>query len=302
MRVGVAATPEVAIPTLNWLIKSEHELALIITTPSKPSGRGRQVRSSPVAQWGLENQVLVIAPETSHELIEEIADLDLVITIGYGVILPEEVLKVPKNGFINLHFSLLPLYRGAAPVQRALENGESITGVTIFALEKGMDTGPIYVQKEISINPQWRCKELLDELAQLGVSAIQESLSLISKGVSPIPQKGTPSLAHKISKAEAKIDFTNSAQQILNRIRAFTYEPGAWTTWKGESFKVTQASIGPAIDLLAGQILLANNQLLVGCSNGSTIELEKVVPAGKQEMVATDWARGARLQGGECFG
>lgn len=302
MRIGVAATPDVALPTLNWLYNSEHDLSLIITTPEKPSGRGRQLRSSVVAQWGVQHQIRVIAPATPQVLIEDIDDLDLVITIGYGVILPEELLKLPKFGFINLHFSLLPLYRGAAPVQRALEYGETQTGVTVFALDKGMDTGPIYVQKQISINPQWRSKELLQELAQLGVIAIQESIQMISEGISPVTQQGPSTLAPKISKTEAKIDFSLPAEQVLNRIRAFTYEPGAWSTWKGEPFKVTKAILGPTIEILEGEIIFQNGQLLVGCGNHSSINLELVIPAGKQEMSALDWSRGARLQGGERFG
>lgn len=302
MRVGVAATPDVAIPTLNWLIKSEHELALVITTPSKPAGRGRQVQSSPVAQWGLEHKVKIIAPSEPQRMIDEIAELDLVITIGYGVLLPEEVLKVPTYGFINLHFSLLPLYRGAAPAQRSLENGDLISGVTVFRLDKGMDTGPIFVQKQLAIDPEWRSKELLYELSLLGVKAIEESLAMISHGLAPVAQQGEFSLAPKISKVEAKIDFSNSAQQIVNRIRAFTYEPGAWTIWKGEPFKITKASIGPTIDLQEGAISFTNSQLLVGCKNSTSIQLQTVVPAGKQEMLAADWARGARLQGGENFG
>ena len=137
MRLGVAATPDVALPTLDWLIKSEHEVTLVITQPDRPSGRGRLVSPSIIAEWAIAHGIDVIKPESAMELIGKIEDLDLVLTIGYGLILPELILDLPIYGFLNLHFSLLPAYRGAAPVQRALESGELHTGVTVFKLDKG---------------------------------------------------------------------------------------------------------------------------------------------------------------------
>jgi methionyl-tRNA formyltransferase len=302
MRIGVAATPDVAIPTLDWLITSEHDLVLVITQPDKPAGRGRAIKQSVVGDWAASGGIPIIKPESSDDLIGVINDLDCVVTIGYGVLLPEKILELPKNGFINLHFSLLPAYRGAAPAQRALQNGESVTGVSVFQLEKGMDTGPIYSQRSIEINPKWRSFELLQRLAQEGPSAVDEALNMIARGELPRVQVGQSSVAPKISKQEALLNFSDDAKTLVNAIRAFTYEPGAWCTWNNESFKITSATIVQDYPLKKGEIFLDGQRVFVGCADNSSVELLTVVPAGKKEMSAADWARGARLKGGESFG
>jgi methionyl-tRNA formyltransferase len=238
VRIGVAATPDVAIPTLNWLLQSDYEIALIITQPDRPAGRGQVLQQTAVAEWAEGRQIPVIKPQSSQELVGTIENLDLVLTIGYGVLLPENILSLPKHGFLNLHFSLLPAYRGAAPAQRALHNGEAITGVTVFQLDKGMDTGPIFVQQSINIDPSWRSFELLKHLSDLGPKVVEKSFEMIEKGESSRNQEGLTTNAPKISKSEAKIDFTLDSTMIANAIRAFTYEPGAWTLWRGESFKI----------------------------------------------------------------
>ena len=301
MRIGVAATPDVAIPTLNWLLQSDHEIALIITQPDRPSGRGQVLQQTLVADWGQGHQIPVIKPESSQELFGTIEDLDLVLTIGYGVLLPESILSLPKHGFLNLHFSLLPAYRGAAPAQRALQNGDLVTGVTVFQLDKGMDTGPIFAQQSINIDPSWRSFELLQHLSHLGPDVVQKSFDMIQNGESSKNQEGLATNAPKISKSEAKIDFTQDSVKIANAIRAFTYEPGAWTLWKGESFKIcaTKVSNGPSCK--PGQISVIDKSVFVSTGSGS-LELLRVIPSGKKEMDAIDWARGARLTGGEIFG
>lgn len=301
MRIGVAATPDVAIPTLNWLLQSDHEIALIITQPDRPSGRGQVLQQTLVADWAQGHQIPVIKPESSQKLLGTIDDLDLVLTIGYGVLLPESILSLPKHGFLNLHFSLLPAYRGAAPAQRALQNGELVTGVTVFQLDKGMDTGPIFAQQSINIDPSWRSFELLQHLSHLGPDVVQKSFDMIQNGESSKNQEGLATNAPKISKSEAKIDFTQDSVKIANAIRAFTYEPGAWTLWKGESFKIcaTKVSNGPSGK--PGQISVIDKSVFVSTGSGS-LELLRVIPSGKKEMDAIDWARGARLTGGEIFG
>ena len=301
MRIGVAATPDVAIPTLNWLLQSDHEIALIITQPDRPSGRGQILQQTAVAEWAHNHQIPVVKPESSQELVGKVEDLDLVLTIGYGVLLPESILSLPKNGFLNLHFSLLPAYRGAAPAQRALHNGEVVTGVTVFQLDKGMDTGPIFAQKSITIDPSWRSFELLNELANLGPDVVKRSFEMIESGKSSSVQVGNSTNAPKISKAEAKIDFTRDSTLIANAIRAFTYEPGAWTLWKGESFKICATGVSNTSSGTPGQILVIDKSVFVSTGSGA-IELLRVIPAGKKEMDAIDWARGARLTGGEIFG
>ena len=302
MKIIVAATPDVAIPTLNWLITSEHQLLSVITQPDRPAGRGRTLKESVISEWARENDVPCFKPASVAETATLIEGADVLLTIGYGVLLPEELLSIPMHGCLNLHFSLLPAYRGAAPAQRCLQNGDSVTGVSVFQLEKGMDTGPIYAQSSIEINPSWRSFELLSVLAQEGPAVVDRALTMISDGVSPTPQSGTATLAAKISKAEAQLDFTQSAESVVNAIRAFTYEPGSWSLWKGEPFKITAAISNNEIHLEQGEIVVLDKKVFIGCGNQTAIEILSVIPAGKKEMSSIDWARGARLQGGEHFG
>jgi methionyl-tRNA formyltransferase len=301
MRIGVAATPDVAIPTLDWLLLSEYSLALVITQPDKPAGRGRTLTQSIVGDWAVANNISLFKPNSPDELIGKIEDLDLVLTIGYGVLLPEHILSLPTHGFLNLHFSLLPAYRGAAPAQRALQNGEMKTGVTVFQLDKGMDTGPIYSQAIIDIQPWWRSVELLRELASIGPQTVSEAFSMVKQGQTPTVQSGSSSIAPKISKAEAKLDFANSAIHVVNAIRAFTYEPGAWTMWKGEPFKITSAKLAIGHNLPAGSLITIGSSVFVGTKEGS-VEILTVIPSGKKEMSASEWARGARISGGDFLG
>lgn len=301
MRIGVAATPDVAIPTLNWLLQSEHEIGLIITQPDRPSGRGRLLQESIVGQWAQSHGIALIKPEKPQELIRKIEELDLVLTIGYGVLLPESILSLPRHGFLNLHFSLLPAYRGAAPAQRALHNGELVTGVSVFQLDKGMDTGPIFTQESITIDSAWRSFELLQHLSDLGPEVVRRAFEMIQDGKTPSDQIGTPSLAPKITKSEAKIDFTQDTDHISNAIRAFTYEPGAWTVWKEEPFKICATAFSDVKNATPGEIFVIEKSVFVA-TGSQALEILRVIPAGKKEMDAIDWARGARLNGGEIFG
>jgi methionyl-tRNA formyltransferase len=301
MLIGVAATPDVAIPTLNWLLQSEHEIALIITQPDRPSGRGRLLQESIVGQWAQSQGIALIKPEKPQELIGKIEELDLVLTIGYGVLLPESILSLPRHGFLNLHFSLLPAYRGAAPAQRALHNGELVTGVSVFQLDKGMDTGPIFTQESIAIDSAWRSFELLQHLSDLGPEVVRRAFEMIQDGKTPSDQIGTPSLAPKITKSEAKIDFTQDADHISNAIRAFTYEPGAWTVWRDEPFKICSTAFTDVKNATPGEIFVIEKSVFVA-TGSKALEILRVIPAGKKEMDAIDWARGARLNGGEIFG
>jgi len=301
VRIGVAATPDVAIPTLNWLLQSGHEISVIITQPDRPAGRGRLLQQSVVADWAQEHKIPVLKPESSNELIGKIEQLDLVLTIGYGVLLPESILTLPKKGFLNLHFSLLPAYRGAAPAQRALHNGETVTGVTVFQLQKGMDTGPIFAQESLSIDSSWRSFELLAHLAALGPEVVKRSFEMIESGKTSHAQVGVASIAPKTSKAEAQINFDHEATQVANAIRAFTYEPGAWTLWKGEPFKICSVKASDGVVGKPGELSVLGKSVFVGTGLG-VLELLRVTPAGKKEMDAIDWARGARLTGGEIFG
>ena len=302
MRLGVAATPEVALPTLNWLQTSGHTLVRVISQPDKPSGRGQEVHSSPVSQWAKENSFELINPSSVAEIDTALSDLDLLITIGYGRILPAATLSIPKFGCINLHFSLLPRYRGAAPVQRAIEAGERESGVTVFALDPGMDTGPIYTSITVPIEPTMRSYELLEKLSVIGVRAVEDALIAIANGVAPVPQTGQASIAAKITREEAALDWKVSSKTLHNKIRAFYPQPQAWTNFRGQPLKISSAKVSDSeINLEPGELRVVGSECLIGTGDACLV-LEKLTPAGKKEMSALDWSRGARFESSERCG
>ena len=302
MRLGVAATPEVALPTLNWLQTGAHTLVRVISQPDKPSGRGQEMHSSPVSQWAKANSIELINPATVAEIDKALSDLDLLITIGYGRILPAQTLSIPKHGCINLHFSLLPKFRGAAPVQRAIEAGERESGVTVFALDPGMDTGPIYKSITVPIEPTMRSYELLEKLSVIGVTALENALIAIESGVAPVPQTGQASIAAKITREEAALDWNASSRALYNKIRAFYPQPQAWTIFRGQPLKISSAKIAVTdIKLEPGELKVAGNDCLIGTGDACLV-LEKLTPAGKKEMSALDWSRGARFESSERCG
>lgn len=303
MRIAVAATPSVAIPTLDWLHESEHDLLLVITRPDRRAGRGRSVRTSQVASWAAAHNVACIKPETPDELAEPLKKIDLVVTIGYGVILPEQILRLPGFGFINLHFSLLPRWRGAAPVQRAILNGDSELGLTVFALDAGMDTGPIYVQRSIPNLPYENSGECLQRMAHLGPELIEETIGLIETSVLPVKQaEDGVSYAPKITKEDARIEWSQDSLKLNRQIRAFTPEPGAWTSWRDAPMRITRARpYALAHQLKNGELTLHDGNLIVGCGEGSTLLIEEMTPAGKKVMSAKSWINGARARAGETF-
>ena len=302
MRLGVAATPEVALPTLKWLQASGHALVRVISQPDKPSGRGQEMHSSPVSQWAKANSIDLINPATVAEIDTALSDLDLLITIGYGRILPAQTLAIPKHGCINLHFSLLPKFRGAAPVQRAIEAGERESGVTVFALDPGMDTGPIYTSITVPIEPTMRSYELLEKLSVIGVTALENALIAIESGVAPVPQTGQASVAAKITREEAALDWNASSRALHNKIRAFYPQPQAWTNFRGQPLKISSAKIAVTdIKLEPGELKVVGNDCLIGTGDACLV-LEKLTPAGKKEMSALDWSRGARFESSERCG
>ena len=302
MRLGVAATPEVALPTLNWLQTSAHTLVRVISQPDKPSGRGQEMHSSPVSQWAKANSIDLINPATVAEIDKALSDLDLLITIGYGRILPAQTLSIPKHGCINLHFSLLPKFRGAAPVQRAIEAGERESGVTVFALDPGMDTGPIYKSITVPIEPTMRSYELLEKLSVIGVTALENALIAIESGIAPVAQTGQASIAAKITREEAALDWNASSRALHNKIRAFYPQPQAWTNFRGQPLKISSAKIAVTdIKLEPGELKVVGNDCLIGTGDACLV-LEKLTPAGKKEMSALDWSRGARFESSERCG
>jgi len=294
VRIAVAATPDVAIPTLNALLASEHELVSVITRADAPAGRGRELQASPVAQWAKTQSLLTYKPESASLISELVRDLDLVITIGYGFILPESILQVPRHGFINLHFSLLPRWRGAAPVQRAIESGDSVTGVTVFKLDKGMDTGPIYARQEIALSPDANSGELLLSLAGLGVGPVLQTLDLIMAGTEPKVQSEVGATrAEKLSKEEGHIDWNRDAIAIQRKVNAFNPNPGAWSQFRGQNLKINKVRMTDQ-PLAPGAIEATKKSVFVGTST-TAVELIEVTPSGKSTLAASAWANGARI-------
>ena len=302
MRLGVAATPEVALPTLNWIKTSGHTLVRVISQPDKPSGRGQEMNSLPVNQWAKLNSIELVNPTTVGDINSALLDLDLLITIGYGRILPRATLSIPKFGCINLHFSLLPKYRGAAPVQRAIQAGETESGVTVFALDPGMDTGPIYSSITVPIPPTMRSYELLEQLSVVGVEAVKDALIAIESGVAPVPQTGEASMAAKINREEAKLDWNSTAHALINKIRAFYPQPQAWTIFRGQPLKISLAKISESdLILQPGELRVVGNECCIG-TNDAVLVLQRLTPAGKKEISALDWSRGARFESSERCG
>ena len=301
MRIIVAATPGVAVPTLNWLLNSEHVLAAVITQPDRPAGRGRELKGSVVSQWAYENSVECFKPQDLAETALLVRDCDVLLTIGYGVLLPTEILTLPRHGCLNLHFSLLPRWRGAAPVQRAIEAGDSLSGVTVFQLDEGMDTGPIFSTKRFALDTDITSDELLIELAELGVEAVMDSLQAITDGKRPTAQASEGATkASKITKQECEIDWNLSAQVISQKVRAFTSNPGAWTRFRGDTLKIDSVSLDDS-SLKPGTLHIVDKKLIVG-TGSNALAIGFLTPSGKSRMDALSWINGARITDGEYFG
>lgn len=298
MRIAVAASPEVAIPTLEALRNSEHQLIRVISQPDKPAGRGKVLTPTPVSQWAIDSGVELLRPSNREEIAASVDGCDCVVTIGYGVLLPVDILALPRFGFLNLHFSLLPRWRGAAPVQRAIEAQDSVSGVTVFQLDEGMDTGPIYTVHRFALDNDITSDELLLELGEVGVGAVLEALELISSGKRPVPQQNEGATrALKLSKEEGRIDWHQSADVISAKIRAFTSNPGAWTIFRESSLKLASPVI-TELKLKPGEVSLEDKKVLIGTST-TALEIGSVTAPGKTQMSATSWANGARLLKGE---
>ena len=301
MQIAVAATPEVALPTLEALLKSEHDLVSVITQPDRPAGRGLTLKESPVATWAKDRGITVHKPADQAELKLAVRDIDLVITIGFGVIIKEEILNLPTHGFINLHFSLLPRWRGAAPVQRAIEAGDEKTGVTVFKLDKGMDTGPIYRQREIDMPNDATTESLLQELAILGAPVVLDAIEAIESSEIPAIQSiDGGSRAEKLSKDEGRIDWHLPAKKIERKIRAFYPSPGAWTTFRNEMIKIEKAQSGNAKVGQPGEISIDGRDLFISTPEGA-LQIITVKPAGKASMSVLSWMNGARIEQHERF-
>jgi methionyl-tRNA formyltransferase len=310
MRLLFAGTPTAAVPSLRLLLDSpRHDVVAVLTRPDARSGRGRTVTRSPVGRVADEAGVPVYTPRRpgDPEFVETLTGLgvDCAPVVAYGALLPASVLLVPRLGWINLHFSLLPAWRGAAPVQHAVLNGDEITGASTFLIEEGLDSGPVFGVTTEQIGPHDTSGDLLERLSVSGAGLLAATLDALADGeVAPReqPTDGV-SLAPKLSVEDARIDFTRPAVAVDRRIRACTPAPGAWTTWRGERIKLGPARIAavPAGELAPGRIRVDGSSVLVGTATRA-IALGSVQPAGRNPMSAPDWARGARPGDDEHLG
>jgi len=305
LQISVASSSLIAVPIIEAILASEHTLASVISTPDRKSGRGQIETPTPLAKWSEEQGFIVAKPFDTPTLNQHLLAVQpqLIITASYGKLIPVEVLHGPRFGWLNVHFSLLPRWRGAAPVQWALLEGDATTGISIFKLDKGMDTGPIYYQEEVEIVASDTTTDLLERMSILAASRIMDVVADIRKGVKPKPQPAAGvTLAPKISKEMAKIDWSTGADAILRQIRALDERPGTWTTFRSERVAIHKVHESLLANTLkkAGEIAIVDGALLVRCSD-SVLEIAELTPAGKKRMSGADFARGARLTTGESF-
>ena len=307
MRVVFAGTPEVAVPALEAVAASRHELVGVVTRPDAPSGRGRKLVASPVAQRAEELGVPVLKPEHPRDLDFQaaLADLrpDACPVVAYGALLPQSALDLVPHGWINLHFSVLPSWRGAAPVQHSLWAGDEVTGATTFRIVKALDAGPVFGVMTERIRPGDTAGDLLERLAEGGAGLLVQTLDGIEDGSLEAREQQAEgvSFAPKILVDDARVDWTHPAVGIDRQVRACTPAPGAWTTYAGERMKLGPVTATDHPPLEPGVIEVTKNAVHVG--TGTTpVRLGQVKAFGKKEMAAADWARGVRLESGVRLG
>lgn len=304
LKVCIASSSLVSQAAIEAFNKSsEVDLVFIISNPDKPTGRGQAFTANPLAQWASSSGLTVHKPQTDQEIAKILIEsgIDLLITIAYGHILSASVLKVPSYGCLNLHFSLLPKYRGAAPVQWALLNGDIKTGVTVFKLEAGMDTGPIFVQKEFPISEHDTTQLLLDKLTPIGVESLQESVAMLCNGQKPEPQNSaSASQAPKIIKDAGRINWQMPATTIYNQYRAIGENPGLFTELSGNRIRINEIAINKDQRYPVGGINLMGNKLVVGTSDFA-IEIKSLTPQGRKLMSGIDFYNGLRDKSGLKF-
>lgn len=305
MRLVFAGTPQTAVPSLDALAGSGHDVVGVLTRPPARAGRGREPRPSPVHARADELGLPVIAARDLRdpEVVDRVRALapDCCPVVAYGVLIPPMALEVPARGWVNVHFSLLPRWRGASPVQRAIWAGDEVTGVTVFRIDAGLDTGPLLSSIETPLGPRETSGEALERLALVGADLLVRTLDAVEAGTceeQPQPATGV-TLAPRIEVDDARLAWTDSAVVIDRHIRACTPTPGAWTTLRGQRVRVGVVQEGGA-SLPPGEILATREDVLVGTGT-TAVRLGDVMAEGRRAMAAADWARGLRLQPGEAF-
>ena len=304
MKIALASSSEVSLPVLEFLVNNkDYDLQVVITNPDKATGRGRIVVPNKVSSWCAEKKVPVAKPVDNQELaaIFDREMVDLLITVAYGHILKEEILNKPRFGAINLHYSMLPKYRGAAPVQHAILNGDQITGVTVFKLDAGMDSGPIYLQKELGIEPEETTGDLIARLNLVGVELIDQTLRLIIGGAQPKPQLETDvTFAPKFSKDDGLINWQSPAADIFNQFRALGNNPGVFTSLAGEKLKISEMKMVLTDSLAPGAFSVVDDSLLVGTKTSDLI-IKYLIPDGRKVMSGKDYYNGLREKVNRSF-
>lgn len=298
LRIVFAGTPAPAVPTLERLAAGDHEVVGVVTRPPAPLGRKRVLTPSPVAAAATELGLPVIdAARLDAEATERITALrpDLGVVVAYGGLVREPLLSAPVHGWINLHFSLLPAWRGAAPVQHALIAGDAETGASVFRLVPELDAGDVYGELRRRVEPGTTSGDLLADLARSGADLVAEVVDAIAAGDAvAVPQAGTPSYAPKLTIDDARLDWSRPTAEVDARLRGVTPEPGAFTEVDGVRVKVLEAAPAPADgrpDLAPGRVALHSKRVLVGTADGA-MRLDRVQPAGRTAMAAADWWRG----------
>jgi methionyl-tRNA formyltransferase len=311
MRIVFCGTPEFAVPSLRRLAAEPGiSVEAVITQPDRPRGRGQHVSGTPVKETALAANLHVYQPETiksdsAQEFLKRVAP-DAVVIIAYGQIIPARLLTLPRLGWINLHASLLPRYRGAAPIQWAIANGETTTGLTTMQIDAGMDTGPTLLQHELEIGPEETSPELAARMSEIGAGLIVDSLLRLDRGeISPLPQdNGKASYAAILKKEDGRIDWTSTAREIYNRMRGFAPWPGAYTTFRGQTCHVwgrPQGDVIADVRITPGKIVPLTKGIHVVCGEGTCLSLESVQLEGRKRISAREFANGARLAPAEQF-
>ncbi len=307
MRVVFAGTPDVALPALDAVVASRHELLGVVTRPDAPAGRGRKLVASPVAQRAEELGLPVLKPghPREPEFQDALRELgpDCCPVVAYGGLLPQSALDIPEHGWVNLHFSVLPSWRGAAPVQHAIWAGDEVTGATTFRIVKELDAGPTYGLMTQTIRPDDTSGDLLERLAEGGAELLAQTLDGIEDGTLEAreqPAEGV-SFAPKILVEDGHVDWTEPAVAVDRRVRACTPDPGAWTTFEGERVKLGPVRPVGRDRLQPGRLEVTKNDVFVGTATGP-VQLGRVQAHGRKEMDAAAWARGVRLEPGATFG
>ncbi|MCX4760594.1 methionyl-tRNA formyltransferase [Streptomyces sp. NBC_01275] len=309
MKLVFAGTPEVAVPALDALLASgRHEVAAVVTRPDAPAGRGRRLVASPVAQRAEEAGIEVLRPGRPRdpEFLERLKEIapDCCPVVAYGALLPKAALDIPAHGWVNLHFSLLPAWRGAAPVQHSVMAGDEITGASTFLIEEGLDSGPVYGTVTEVIRPTDTSGDLLTRLAFAGAGLLAATVDGIEDGsLKAVPQPGEGiTLAPKITVEDAQVDWATPALRVDRVVRGCTPAPGAWTVFRGERLKLIQVQPVPdRTDLAPGALSVGKNSVHIG-TGSYAVELLWVQAQGKKPMRAADWARGVRIGEQEILG